>query len=189
MNDMGFERYPISHLTVMVVDANPHMQSIVRTILRGFNIPKSIEAASAEHALEELAASNVDLIITDYRLPMMDGLELARIIRTAKDSKNRYVPIIMLTAHASRELVLQARDTGINEFLTKPVSAKDLHQRMVQTVHFARPFIKAAGYIGPDRRRRDDPRYSGKERRRDKHRPVEQEKPKDWGNLDFIELE
>jgi hypothetical protein len=61
--------------------------------------------------------------------------------------------------------VLQARDTGVSEFLCKPISAKALYDRIYSIVMHPRPFIRTKSYFGPDRRRAENPAYSGAERR------------------------
>jgi DNA-binding response OmpR family regulator len=76
------------------------------------------------------------------------------------------VPIIMLTGHSDKKRVMIARDAGITEFLTKPISAKSLYERILNVVLRPRPFVKTKTYFGPDRRRNVNPNYSGVERRK-----------------------
>ena len=59
----------------------------------------------------------------------------------------------------------EARDVGVNEFLSKPVTARGVLERIAQVVDNPRPFVRSAGYFGPDRRRRADPNYNGPRRR------------------------
>ena len=63
--------------------------------------------------------------------------------------------------------VLEARDSGVNEILAKPISIKSLHSRLVSIIEQPRPFVKSKNYFGPCRRRSDDPKYAGPERRAD----------------------
>ena len=98
-------------------------------------------------------------------MEVLDGVEFVQLIRNSSDSANRYVPIIMLTAHSERSRVLAARDVGVNEFCCKPVTALELHRKVANIVNHPRPFIKTQAYFGPDRRRRQDPKYVGAERR------------------------
>ena len=72
----------------------------------------------------------------------------------------------MLTGHSERARVMAARDAGVTEFLTKPISAKGLYQRIVNVVFNPRPFIRTETYFGPDRRRNVNPNYNGPERRK-----------------------
>ncbi len=104
-------------------------------------------------------------MITDWAMPIFDGIELTRMIRQPETSTNPYVPIIMVTGHAERRRVTEARDAGVTEFLVKPISAKALYQRIVSVVMLPRPFIKTSTYFGPCRRRTLSANYGGVERR------------------------
>ena len=99
-------------------------------------------------------------------MPIFDGLELTRMIRQPNANANPYVPIIMLTGHSEKKRVVAARDTGVTEFLAKPISAKGLYQRILNVVANPRPFIKTRTYFGPDRRRNSNGGYLGPERRK-----------------------
>jgi DNA-binding response OmpR family regulator len=72
----------------------------------------------------------------------------------------------MLTGHSEKKRVVSARDAGVTEFLTKPISAKALYERILNVVAKPRPFIKTKTYFGPDRRRNVNPNYVGQERRK-----------------------
>lgn len=157
--------YDLTELSFLVVDDNTHMLSIIKTLLKGFGIRRIHEATDAADAFEEIRSAHVDVIILDYALDTLDGIEFAQLVRTAKDSPNPYLPIIMLTAHSERFRVEEARDAGITEFLCKPICATDLYKRIVEVVEHPRSFVKAGGYFGPDRRRHLDENYRGAERR------------------------
>ena len=157
--------YDLAELSFLVVDDNTHMLSIIKTLLKGFGIRRIHEATDAADAFEEIRSTHVDVIILDYALDTLDGIEFAQLVRTAKDSPNPYLPIVMLTAHSERHRVEEARDAGITEFLCKPICATDLYKRIIEVVEYPRPFVKAGGYFGPDRRRRPDENYRGAERR------------------------
>jgi DNA-binding response OmpR family regulator len=106
-----------------------------------------------------------DIVITDWSMPIFDGLELAQMIRQPESKGNPYAPIIMLTGHSEKRRVTVARDAGVTEFLAKPISAKGLYQRILNVVANPRPFIKTKTYFGPDRRRNTANAYIGPERR------------------------
>ncbi|MEZ5839225.1 MAG: response regulator [Hyphomicrobiales bacterium] len=155
----------LKDLTFLVIDDNNHMLSIIKTMLRGFGAHRIREAHDAESGLEELNRYPIDAVIVDYALETLNGIEFTQLVRSARDSGNRYVPIIMLTAYTERRRVEQARDAGVTEFLKKPVCARDLYERVFEVVMHPRPFVKTATYFGPDRRRKNDPNYKGPERR------------------------
>ena len=155
----------LERVRFLVVDDNAHMINIVKTILRGFGAAHIFEAKDATDAFHRLKHDSIDIVITDYQMEVLDGIEFVKLVRNSSDSPNRYVPIIMLTAHSERSRVIQSRDAGANEFCCKPVTAQELYRKVVAIVDYPRPFIKTSSYFGPDRRRRQDPKYAGPERR------------------------
>lgn len=158
--------YHLSQLQILVVDDNRHMRAIVRTILRGYGINQVHEADDAGAALQELKTKAIDLVITDYAMSGIDGLELIKLLRQSDDSPNPFIPIVMLTSYTERKRITSARDAGVTEFLSKPISARDLYYRIIECVARPRPFIRAKGFFGPDRRRTRTTGYNGPERRR-----------------------
>jgi CheY-like chemotaxis protein len=160
------KEYNISDISFLVVDDCKYMRLIVRTMLSRFGVRKVIEASDAIEALEVLKTNSVDFVIVDQQMEPLDGHEFVRLVRTAGDSANPFIPIVMLTAHTKRETVVQARDAGITEFLGKPVCAKDLYLRIIETLDHPREFIRSSSYFGPDRRRSLGDNYKGPERRR-----------------------
>ncbi len=158
--------YNLQRLNILVVEDNRHLRSLIKSVLKSFGIYQIQAASDGAEAFKMLRNFPADLIFTDWEMNPLDGIEFARLVRTAKDSPNHFVPIIMLTGHTEMLRVTQARDAGINEFLAKPITAKKLYSRIAAIVDRPRPFVKTEEYFGPDRRRRADPTYMGPERRK-----------------------
>ena len=160
--------YDLSAISALVIDDNHHMISIIKTLLRGFGVKQITEATDAMTAFEVFRNARSDIIFLDYMMPTFDGIEFTQLVRTASDSPNPEVPIIMVTAYSERANIEAARDAGITELLTKPVSAIDVYRRVIQVIEKPRPFIRSARYIGPCRRRTPEPNpnYTGRERRK-----------------------
>jgi CheY-like chemotaxis protein len=152
-------------LRVLVVDDNQHMRSIVTTVLTGIGVKMIRETRDGVEALEVLRDWPADLAIVDFQMAGMDGVEFIRLIRNAPESKNPYIPIIMMTGHSERSRVMAARDAGVTEFVAKPLTAKAMLDRLNAVIYRPRDFVRCPTYFGPDRRRRDDPQYSGPRRR------------------------
>ena len=152
-------------LRFLVCDDNAHMRRILRTLLHSFGAREVYEAEDGATALEMYSHYVPDIVITDWAMPIFDGLELTQMIRQPGANANPYVPIIMLTGHSEKRRVMVARDAGVTEFLAKPISAKGLYQRILNVVANPRPFIKTKHYFGPDRRRNVNAAYIGVERR------------------------
>lgn len=159
--------YDLSSLSLLLVDDSLHMRRIIRMLLHGLGVRGVIEAEDGAAALELFTQVGPDLIITDWVMPVFDGIELTRSVRNQKSSINPYCPIIMVSGFGERSRVIQARDAGVNEFLVKPISAKDLYLRIESCVGDPRPFVKTQTFFGPDRRRFKHPNYIGKRKRSD----------------------
>ena len=144
-----------AQLVVMIVDDNRHMRSLLCSIIRSLGIKKLKEVGDGEAALAEITAFEPDILITDWHMEPMDGTTLVKTLRHSSVDTIRYMPIIMLSGHSDSMRVREARDCGVNDFLTKPVSAKSLLERLIAITEHPRPFIKTAHYFGPDRRRHD----------------------------------
>jgi len=155
MNAVGGACYRLDEVRVLVLDDNRHMRNVIRLILRALGTRQICEASFATDALEELQHFAADVIITDWYMEPLDGLEFVRRVRTAENSANPYVPIIMLTGYTEYQQVCSARDAGVTEFLAKPVSPKALYERLASIIDNPRFFVRTNQYFGPDRRRRD----------------------------------
>ena len=156
--------YRFDRLKILVVDDNVHMRKLVTTILQAFGVIQIYEAGSGEAAWESCRENNPDIIILDWVMEGMSGLDFMRMVRANPASPNPFVPVIMLSGHTSLEHILQARDAGINEFIAKPVSVKTMMARLASVIEYPRPFVRTSVYFGPCRRRRQDV-HRGPERR------------------------
>lgn len=154
-----------AQLRVLVAEDNPHFRRLIRTVLGGLKIDRVTEAGDGAEALKLVQVRHFDLAIIDFRMAPVDGIAFTRTVRIDPDSANPYLPIIMVTAHGESGLIGTARDAGVSEFLVKPISAKSLLARLIAVIEHPRPFIRAGGYFGPDRRRRQVA-FSGPDRRR-----------------------
>jgi two-component system chemotaxis response regulator CheY len=159
-------RIDFNRLRFVVVDDNAHMRRILRTLLHGFGAREVVEAEDGAAGLEAYNNHVPDIVITDWAMPIFDGIELTQMIRQPGANANPFVPIIMLTGHSEKSRVVAARDAGVTEFLVKPLSSRALYERIVSIVVNPRPFVRTKTYFGPDRRRNTTAGYSGPERRR-----------------------
>jgi CheY-like chemotaxis protein len=157
--------YRFDRLKIMVVDDNAHMRKLVVTILQAFGCTHVYEAADGKIAWTLLREVNPDVILLDWMMEGMSGLEFAKQVRTSPASPNPYLPIIMLTGNTSLDCVNAARDAGVNEFLAKPVSVKAVMSRLTSVIEHPRAFVRTKVYFGPCRRRRGREEYRGPERR------------------------
>jgi CheY-like chemotaxis protein len=152
---------------ILIVDDNVHMLRIINTVLRAFGADRVIEATDPAAGFEIFRDRTIDLIIVDYRMDVLDGFEFVRLVRTADDSPNKRVPIVMVTAYSERSKVKSAVEAGVNTFVRKPFTARDLYQHIVFALNDKRDFLEISQFAGPDRRReRGDPNaHRGPDRR------------------------
>ena len=155
----------LKHLQVLLVDDNPHMRAITASVLRSVGVGKIVEASDGATAMDSLREHAIDIAFVDLEMQPLGGLDFTRKVRTAADSANPYLPIIMMTGHTQERRVIEARDIGVTEFLAKPITARAVVDRLNAVIVQARPFIKTEQFFGPDRRRVDDGSYKGPSRR------------------------
>jgi two-component system chemotaxis response regulator CheY len=164
-----------TQLAVMILNYNRHMRSLLCSIMRALGIKKIKEIddgeGDGESALAEISAFEPDIMITDWHMEPMDGTTLVKTLRHSSVDAIRYLPIIMLSGQPDTVRVREARDCGVHDFLTNPVSAKSLLARWTKIIEHPPPFIKTEHYFGPDRRRQDSGPPNGvAEQRTDKAR-------------------
>ena len=158
---------PLAKLSFLVLDDNPNMAAIMRVVLKGFGADQIFEASSAADAFEMVRRHGIDLAFVDYNLGGLDGLAFLRLMRTAQDSPNPHLPMIMLSAYSEKHRVEAARDAGAHDFLVKPVTPIEVYRKILTLIETPRPFVRSETFFGPDRRRHDDATYAGEERRAD----------------------
>lgn len=159
MSNFNFEQ-----LKVLYVDPNERAHAVVRTILNAMEIKKCNSLFETEGLFKELSRRPPDILITEYKLDDIDGLELIRRIRQDDKAPDHYLPIILLTGHTERRIVAGARDAGVHHVLAKPISIQQFYAAVSWLVSNPVPFIQSGEYYGPDRRRKERP-FDGEERR------------------------
>jgi two-component system chemotaxis response regulator CheY len=143
----------IQSLCVLIVDDNQYMRKMIRNLLINCGIKDIYEAADGIAALDSIRTVAPDAVILDWEMPLLSGPELVRIVRSPGVFPMPDVPIIMLTGHCERWRVIEAVKLGVNEFLTKPVSAKSLYDRLVSITLLPRQTVQLGEYYGPEPRK------------------------------------
>lgn len=153
-------------LQTLIVDDHPFMRQLLGDMVRAAGLRQPVTADNGEQAIDVLMATEIDLLLIDLEMPGMSGLEVARWVRSSPQSRWRALPIIMVTAHTDRPHVERARDAGVTEVVTKPISPQTLLSRLASAIDHPRSFVVSNRYCGPDRRRQDK-KYSGSDRRQE----------------------
>ena len=166
--------YDLGTFRVLIVEDFQFIANILASSLSEMGVGKVLTAADGTIGKERLlnfnavqSSQNIDVAIIDWLMPECPGLELLQWIRNHKSDTIKFLPVIICSAYASRELVEQSRDAGANEVMVKPVSAAKLAQRILHVIDNPRPFVRLEGFFGPDRRRKIES-IKGPDRRKTK---------------------
>ena len=154
-------------LKILLVDDNHHMRVLLAEILKAVGVRQIYEASDGAQGLQMMRNHSIDIIMTDFSMQPLDGIDFVRLLRRSPDSPNQMCPVIMITGHSTMARVREARNAGVNEFLAKPLTARGVIERLMRVIDHPRPYVKTADYFGPDRRGRADPYFQGPFRRKD----------------------
>ena len=143
----------IQQLNVLVVDDNAFMRNMVRGLLGNIRVRKTLEAGDGIAALDMIREASPDVVVLDWEMPLLNGPELVRIVRSPGVFPMPDIPIIMLSAHGERWRIVESVEIGVNEFLCKPVSAKGLLDRLISILLKPRASVRLGEYYGPAPRR------------------------------------
>jgi CheY-like chemotaxis protein len=143
----------IQSLCILIVDDNQYMRKMIRNLLINCGVKDIYEAADGIAALDSIRTVAPDAVILDWEMPLLSGAELVRIVRSPGVFPMPDLPIIMLTGHCERWRVVEAVKLGVNEFLSKPVSAKAIYDRLASITLQPRPVVQMGEYYGPEPRK------------------------------------
>ncbi|ACL02364.1 MULTISPECIES: chemotaxis response regulator CheY [Desulfatibacillum] len=116
------------NLKVLVVDDFATMRRIVKNILKDIGFTNISEAEDGAVALKQLQAAPVDLIICDWNMPNMSGLDLLKAVRA--DEKLKATPFVMVTAEAQKTRVVEAVQAGVSNYIVKPFTADAVKEKL-----------------------------------------------------------
>ena len=150
---------------VLIVDPAPASARLLADLVRNIAAGQQWNAPSNRKALAACEQIDPQLIFVELSSGDVDGIEFTKRLRRS-DLACRKAPVIMVTATATAQAILSARDAGVHEFLRKPYTNKDLLRRLEAVTLRPRDWIEAVAYIGPDRRRFNSGDYAGKLKRR-----------------------
>lgn len=154
------------NLHIMIIEDTQPMYELLLDVLEGLGVGKTTLAKDGEEGFRLFCLRKPDIVITDWHMKPINGLQLTKKIRKDPKSPNKAVPVIMMTGYSSPERISEARDHGVTEFLVKPFSVKDLSRRLTHIIKSPRDFIVTETFAGPDRRRKDQENYEGESKRR-----------------------
>ena len=115
-------------MNVLVVDDATTMRRIVRGLLRELGVKHIREAEDGAIALDNLKKRKADLVVSDWSMPNMTGLELLRAIRADIELKD--IPVLMVTAESKKENIMEAVQAGVNNYIVKPFNSQTLEEKL-----------------------------------------------------------
>lgn len=162
-------------LTVLVVDSSVFTLRLMGSIMKGLEVGKTLTVHDVDEAISILTltasmsddsarGNEIDMILCDLDPAHGSGQKLIKFIRSHSKDRIRFIPFIMMSGYAESRQVEQARDWGVNEFLSKPFSVNTIAGRILAVIDRPRPFLQTDDFFGPDRRRKKQT-YFGEERR------------------------
>lgn len=116
------------NMKILIVDDFSTMRRIIKNLLRDLGYNNTSEADDGLTALPMLQSSNFDLLITDWNMPGMQGIDLLRAVRA--DTRLSTLPVMMVTAEQKREQIIEAAKAGVNGYIVKPFTAQTLKEKL-----------------------------------------------------------
>jgi two-component system chemotaxis response regulator CheY len=116
------------NMNVLVVDDFATMRRIVKNILNQIGLKNIIEADDGSTALEVLKKDKVDLIMSDWNMPKVTGLELLKAVRS--DESMQDIPFLMVTAEGQKDSVIQTVQAGVSDYIVKPFTADTVKEKL-----------------------------------------------------------
>jgi len=119
-------------IKVLVVDDSSTMRRIVKGVFKGLGFTNILEAEDGSGALEKLRKEKIDLILADWSMPKMTGLDLLKTVRSDNNLKN--IPFIMVTAEGQKKDILEATRAGVSNYIVKPFTPETLSETIKRTL-------------------------------------------------------
>ena len=117
-----------TNIKILVVDDFSTMRRIIKNLLKELGFKHIEEADDGNTALPKLREGDFDLLITDWNMPGMQGIDLLKAVRA--DDKLATLPVLMVTAEQKREQIIEAAQAGVNGYIVKPFTAQTLKEKM-----------------------------------------------------------
>jgi len=115
-------------INILIVDDFSAMREIIRNLLHELGFDNTSEADDGQTALPMLKTGKFDFLVTDWSMPEMDGLTLLKTVRA--DEQLSDLPVLMVTAEAKREQIVDAAEAGVNAYIVKPFTAETLKEKI-----------------------------------------------------------
>ena len=116
------------NMKILIVDDFSTMRRIIKNLLRDLGFTNTVEADDGTTAIPVLNSGSIDFLVTDWNMPGMTGIDLLRHVRA--DEKLKHLPVLMVTAEAKREQIIEAAQAGVTGYVVKPFTAQALKEKI-----------------------------------------------------------
>ncbi|MGB4887570.1 MAG: chemotaxis response regulator CheY [Nitrospira sp.] len=116
------------NMKILVVDDMSTMRRIVKNILKQLGFNNLEEAENGQEALKKLKADTYGFVVSDWNMPIMMGIDMLRAIRA--DEKLKTIPVLMVTAEAQKENLMEAVQAGVSNYVVKPFTAETMQEKI-----------------------------------------------------------
>ncbi|GAB4288920.1 MAG: chemotaxis response regulator CheY [Thiohalomonadaceae bacterium] len=116
------------NIKILIVDDFSTMRRIIKNLLRDLGFTNTSEADDGTTALPMLQSGNFELLVTDWNMPGMQGIDLLKAVRA--DPKLAHLPVLMVTAEQKKEQIIEAAKAGVNGYIVKPFTAQTLKEKL-----------------------------------------------------------
>ncbi len=157
--------YELMGISFLVLDREKAVRKKINTLLKEHGASEIYIEEDGTEGLKLLRNTNIDMVICGANMQPLGGRDFARIVRRDEQIKNREIPIILATKTVSKQLVEDARDSGVNDIVAKPLKEMLLIKKLLNSLSQHREFVDTRFYVGPDRRLSMSDRFSGEDRR------------------------
>ena len=127
------------NMKILVVDDFSTMRRIIKGLLVDNGFTNIHEANDGKSGLKDLKSGNFDLLITDWNMPGMTGIDLLKIVRSDESSKLSEMPILMVTAESKKDQIVEAAKAGVSGYVVKPFTAPILKDKLERIFERAQP--------------------------------------------------
>jgi Response regulator containing CheY-like receiver, AAA-type ATPase, and DNA-binding domains len=116
------------NIKILIVDDFSTMRRIIKNLLRDLGFTNTSEADDGLTALPMLQSGNFELLVTDWNMPGMQGIDLLKAVRA--DPNLAHLPVLMVTAEQKKEQIIEAAKAGVNGYIVKPFTAQTLKEKL-----------------------------------------------------------
>ncbi|GGB42583.1 hypothetical protein GCM10011316_13100 [Roseibium aquae] len=144
-------KWDLSRTSFLLVEDNPHMRSILRSVLSGFGVRQIHEASDGAEGLDAVVERTPDVVLIDWHMTPLDGGDFVRMLRGDPDLTVATTPVLVISARPKKTTIVQAVQLGIHGFVAKPVAPAVLYDRVSNVLYRQSLYGRTRGLLKTQR--------------------------------------